>query len=119
MENRKNNWLRYMGAWSETDPEKRMNTLQKVLDQDATYTDPATEGSLSGCEAIAAHIGQTQQMIPGIRLEITTYEAHHDVSMAEWNMCNADNLVLSTGKSFARYGSDDTIKETVGFFRLG
>jgi nicotinate-nucleotide pyrophosphorylase len=107
-----------MNAWSMTHDAERLSTLAQSLSTDSTYQDPTTPNTLQGVAAISAHIGATQQMIPGVQLQIDTYQQLGDVSLASWIMKDGDHNALSTGHSFARYNDEGQIVETIGFFPL-
>lgn len=107
-----------MDAWSETDSDKQSGLLKKALSKESQYTDPLTEESLKGLDAVQAYIQQTQTMVPGVNLKLKTYVQHHDFSLAEWDMCDEGGRVMSQGKSFARYDESQKIIETVAFFAV-
>lgn len=74
--------------------------------------------ALTGCDAIQAYIEQPKKMVLGVNLQLVTYDQHHDVSLAQWNMCDGNGNIITPGRSFARYSSEGKIKETVAFFTL-
>ncbi|HSR88870.1 MAG TPA: hypothetical protein VLK22_00530 [Candidatus Udaeobacter sp.] len=117
MEKYQNNWQQYMQVWSETSNEKRLMILKKVLSEKATYIDPVTEETLIGYDAINSYIEQTQKIVPGVSLNLVAYQEHHSISLAQWNMCVGE-MVIAPGHSFARYGNNGEIIETIAFFSL-
>ncbi len=117
MTNNQSHFETYMAAWSESDADKQLASLKEVLAEESTYLDPTTSQKMKGVEAIQSHIRQAQVMIPGLNIKLKHFETHHDVSLAEWELCSG-GAVMAKGKSFTRYSEEGKVVETVGFFAI-
>ncbi len=118
MELAKENWEKYVNAWSETDRVKRNEVFNQIMDADSTYVDPMTEQPLAGHDALNAYIEQTQGMFPGVHFKIKQVIFHHGVSLADWDMCDGDNNIIAPGNSYIEYNSNGKLTREVGFFEM-
>lgn len=55
--------------------------------------------------------------MPGLKLKLKNYYTHHDYSLAEWDLLNAEGKILTSGSSFAEYNKEGKIVEMSGFFK--
>ena len=66
----------YVDAWCETDATRRTQMLERVWDENGTYTDPMTH--VAGRAALVSYIGGFQQQFPGARIELgSDVDTHH------------------------------------------
>jgi len=75
---------RYLGAFNETDPDRRRALVEGLYERDCSYVDPHVE--LSGPEQIAAFIGETQERFPGYVFKLGgPVDAHHNQARFQWH----------------------------------
>jgi hypothetical protein len=105
----------YGAAWVEPAPERRLALLEAAWADGAVYSDPLAH--VAGREALAAHIGGTQDALPGSRIEVTSEPVrHHDSAFFRWTMTGADGAVLVTGFDVVQLDGDGRIARLTGFF---
>jgi hypothetical protein len=84
------------------------------LARDCVYADPLAR--TTGWSELAGYMADFHRQVPGARFVTQRFVAHHDGSLAAWNMVDADGGVLGTGTSYGEYGSDGRLARMVGFF---
>ncbi len=105
----------YGAAWREPDADKRLELLNACWSDEGRYLDP--NGSASGRDALAAHIGRFQQQMPGARIELTSSASAHNARIYfTWRLVTAAGAVAMEGVDFGRLAEDGRIDEIVGFF---
>jgi hypothetical protein len=107
-------WDTYTQSWSEADTSKRSQLFAQSLHDDCVYTDPLVQAT--GYDRLSEYISTLQENIPGVRLETTDFNSHHDRSLAHWNMVGANGAVLGQGASVGMYGLDGRLTQMTGFF---
>ena len=55
----------FFGAWAEADSPARLAAIAAALGDSATYSDPRSDGRISGLEAVADYIGHFSANAPG------------------------------------------------------
>ncbi len=105
----------YGEAWVEPDPARRLALLERAWATDAVYCDPLAY--VEGRQALADHIGQTQDAMPGSRIEVTAEAArHHDSAHFPWAMRGPDGATVMTGFDVCQLDGDGRITRLTGFF---
>jgi hypothetical protein len=105
----------YCAAWDEPNAERRMELLESVWAQGATYTDPTVH--TEGLAALVRHIATVQARYPGSRLVMTSpLDTHHDVARFAWKKVLADGTSLPEGIDFVTFAPDGKLASVTGFF---
>ena len=105
----------YMAAWNEPDAATRQSLLAKCWGDGGAYVDPTV--SLTGRDALGAHIAKVRAARPGSRLEfISSIDVHHDVVRFLWRLVRADGTCGDVSIDFGEVGSDGRLAKIVGFF---
>lgn len=105
----------YMAAWNEPDAALRQLLLAKCWGDGGVYVDPTV--SLTGRDALGAHIAKVQAARPGARLEFMSgIDLHHDVVRFLWRLVRADGTVGNTSIDFGEVGADGRLLRIAGFF---
>jgi hypothetical protein len=88
-------WAEYEGAWAETDPGKRAETLGRTLDGTFVYVDPniRTEGR----DQLSHYIGELQKTIPGLRIVTNGFTEHHESCLVNWTLEDGQRIAIATG----------------------
>ena len=105
----------YGAAWLETDPNRRLTLLEAAWATDAVYCDPIDH--VAGREALARHIENTQSMLPGGRVQITTTPVrHHDSAFFRWAIVDDKDGTVLTGFDVVQLDASGRIARLTGFF---
>lgn len=105
----------YMAAWNEPDAATRQSLLAKCWSDGSVYIDPTV--SLSGRDALGAHIAKVRAARPGSRLEfMSSIDVHHDVVRFLWRLVRADGTCGDVSIDFGEVGPDGRLAKIVGFF---
>ena len=107
---------RYCMAWSDPDPNRRVELLSAVWSPGATYTDPTVHAA--GAEALLAHIERMQITRPGAHvLRSTQIDEHHGIARFGFQVIGTDGTILREGTDIAFISPDrKRIERIVGFF---
>jgi hypothetical protein len=104
----------YGAAWVEPDEQARRALLDKAWADDGTYSDPT--GSADGRDALVAHIGGFQAMMPGHTIDNASgVDTRDNVFRFAWVMRNGSEVVLE-GMDYGEFADDGRIAKIVGFF---
>jgi hypothetical protein len=105
----------YGAAWLEPDVQRRAQLLERAWAVDAVYCDPIDR--VAGREALGAHIGATQAMLPGGRVEVTSEPVrHHDSAFFRWSMTDGTGATVLTGFDVVQLDAAGRIARLTGFF---
>lgn len=105
----------YMAAWNEPHAAIRQSLLAKCWGDGGVYIDPTV--SLSGRDALGAHIAKIRAARPGSRLEFMSgIDVHHDVVRFLWRLVRADGTCGDVSIDFGEVGADGKLAKIVGFF---
>ena len=108
-------WHTYQAAWAPNlDSAERLALLARSVAEDGVYTDPQSE--CPGHAALLAHIEAFRQQMPDTTFRNHTFLTHHEQSLAEWTLYDAQGAELQPGKSYARFGEDGRLTSIAGFF---
>ena len=104
----------YGSAWNEPDEKARRALLDRSWSDDGHYSDPT--GSAAGRDALLAHIGGFQAMMPGHTIDmISGLDSRENVFRFAWVMRNGTEDVLE-GMDYGELAADGRISKIVGFF---
>ena len=104
----------YGAAWNEPDEQARRALLEQSWADGGAYSDPT--GSADGRDALVAHIGGFQAMMPGHTIDMTSgLDTRDNVFRFAWVMRNGTETVLE-GMDFGELAPDGRIARIVGFF---
>jgi len=104
----------YGAAWNEPDEKARRALLDRSWADDGAYSDPT--GSADGRDALIAHIGGFQAMMPGHTIDMTSgLDTRDNVFRFAWVMRNGGEDVLE-GMDYGELAADGRISKIVGFF---
>ncbi len=56
------------------------------------------------------------QQVPGGHFVTSYFLAHHDASIAKWNMVNAEGATIGEGVSYGQYNEQGALIAMTGFF---
>ncbi|NEM08218.1 nuclear transport factor 2 family protein [Geodermatophilus normandii] len=105
----------YGAAWLATDDRERLALLEQAWAPDGVYCDPLA--LVTGREALAAHIAQTQASLAGGRVEVTSEPArHHDSALFHWRITDAAGATVLTGLDVVQVDDAGRIRRLTGFF---
>jgi hypothetical protein len=105
----------YGAAWVEPDAAARRALLEQAWAPGAVYCDPLA--LVTGREALADHIGATQDALPGGRIEVTGEPVrHHDSAFFRWTMTDGSGTTVMTGFDVVQLDEAGLISRLTGFF---
>ena len=105
----------YGAAWAERDDGRRSELLEGAWADDGVYTDPTAH--VEGRSALAAHIGDFAERMPGHRIVISTgVDAHGAHLRFGWRMLAPDGAAVLEGMDYGELGPDGRLARIVGFF---
>ena len=107
-------WEAYSAAWKPDNAAQRRSLFEQALHRDCEYRDPLTHAV--GWDALDVYIQDFHRQVPGGHFVTTWFVAHHDRSIATWEMRGADASVLGQGVSYAEYAGDGKLRAMNGFF---
>jgi SnoaL-like domain len=107
--------IRYIAAWNERDPKRRLDLVAATWSEDGSYIDAHRHGKGHG--AIDAMLAATQEQFPGYRLNLVSgIEAHNNFARFSWAAGGTQEAPLYLGGTdFATLGADGRIKIVTGF----
>lgn len=107
-------WERYVSSWKATSLEEKTRIFQGCLSADCVYTDPLAQ--TEGWDALSAYMASFHEQVPGGHFVTTYFLAHHDKSIARWNMVAGDGTPIGEGISYGEYNADGKLVAMTGFF---
>ncbi len=112
--NRQATWEKYVSAWKASTANDKALALRQSVDETCVYTDPVTIAK--GHDELIAYMLAFHQQVPGGHFVTNYFLAHHDVSIAKWNMVNGDGAVIGEGVSYGQYNAQGVLVAMTGFF---
>lgn len=106
---------RYLAAWNESDPQRRLALIGKAFTPDATYVDPMAE--VAGHDGIDALIAGVQQHYPGARFRLHGQpQGHHDRVRFSWAL-TVDGVAgpVAHGTDVAVVADGERLRSVTGF----
>jgi hypothetical protein len=110
----RNTWETYAASWKAESADEKRALFAKCLDANCEYNDPLTH--TKGWDALLAYMLEFHKQIPGGHFVTRYFLAHHNQSIAKWEMQNAANAVLGEGASYGRYNDHGKLIAMTGFF---
>jgi hypothetical protein len=105
----------YIAMWNETDPDRRVELIERAWVLDARYVDPLLEAD--GHAALAQMVATVQSHYPGHRFRRTSgVDAHHDSARFAWELVAPDGAVTVGGIDAAVLANDGRLARITGFF---
>lgn len=109
-------WETYVQSWKVESAEEKHALLKKCMASNSQYCDPAI--TTNNKEELVNYMLDFHQQIPGGHFVTQYFLAHHNKSIARWEMRNANNDLLGDGISYAEYNDDGMLISETGFFEL-
>lgn len=107
-------WETYAASWKAESASDKRALFEKSLDPHCEYNDPLT--TAKGWSALTDHMLDFHRQIPGGHFVTRYFLAHHNQSIARWEMRNGTNAVLGEGISYGKYNDDGKLIAMTGFF---
>ncbi len=107
-------WENYVSAWKAITEKEKNSALKKCVAAACVYTDPVTIAR--GHDELVAYMLAFQQQVPGGHFVTTYFLAHHDVSIAKWNMVSGEGAIIGDGVSYGQYNAQGALVAMTGFF---
>jgi len=114
MSDKQRTWECYVSAWKEATADGKAAALRRSASPACVYQDPLTIAS--GHDQLIAYMQDLHRQVPGAHFITTWFLAHHDVSIAKWNMASGDGTVIGDGVSYGRYDAHGMLVGMTGFF---
>ncbi len=108
-------WETYASSWSARSSDERKALFSKSLTATCQYADPLAE--TDGWEALDAYMIEVQKRWPGVAFVTKYFLAHHNRSVAKWEMLDGDEHI-SAGTSFGEYDPSGKLLRMTGFFEV-
>lgn len=110
----KKTWETYASAWKAESLSEKKALFKQVLDTQCTYRDPQMEAQ--GFDELAGYMLEFHKQVPGGHFVTTYFLAHHNRSVAKWNMVGGSGEVLGEGVSYGEYNAAGKLTTMTGFF---
>ncbi|MES2073486.1 MAG: nuclear transport factor 2 family protein [Pseudomonadota bacterium] len=107
-------WEQYTSAWKMTDRAERLAVFAEALAADAVYTDPLVQ--TASWDELISYMENFQQQLPGAHFVTRYFLAHHQKSIAHWDMQTHEGLTIGGGSSYAEYDQRGKLISMNGFF---
>ncbi len=107
-------WEQYVSAWKATAAADKHAALAGSVDPTCIYRDPLV--CAEGHEALVEYMLGLHQQLPGAHFETTYFLAHHDRSIAKWNMRDGGGAIVGEGVSYGEYAAAGRLVAMTGFF---
>lgn len=115
MSDHERTWETYAASWKATSADEKRALYEKSLSADCVYTDPLTQAR--GWDELVAYMLEFHQQVPGGHFATVEFMAHHDRSIAKWEMRDASDAVLGDGVSYGEYDKHGKLVSMNGFFK--
>lgn len=109
-------WADYEGAWAETDPGKRAETLRRTLDGTFVYIDPNIRAE--GHDQLSDYIGELQKTIPGMRIVTNGFAEHHETCLINWTLEDGRRTAIATGVTCGERAASGLLGKASVFYGL-
>ena len=107
-------WERYVAAWKESSMDGKLAALRESVEPNCTYRDPLMVAD--GHVQLVDYMLNFHQQIPGGHFVTTYFLAHHDRSIAKWNMLDGAGNITGDGATFGEYNERGLLVAMTGFF---
>lgn len=113
-EQHKETWETYVSAWRAVSTGEKRASLRESVTEACAYRDPLTEAK--GHEQLIGYMLDFHKQVPGGHFVTKYFRAHHDRSIAKWDLVDGSGNAIGDGISYAEYGSDGKLVAMTGFF---
>ena len=110
-------WEQYVASWKVETREEKLALFNQCLDKTCHYTDPVV--AIAGWDDLLQYMLDFHQQIPGGHFVTRYFLAHHQKSIARWEMRNGENALLGEGVSYGEYNDNGKLVTMTGFFEAG
>lgn len=107
-------WEIYTSSWKAESSIDKRAIFEKCLDDGCVYNDPLVV--TTGWDELVEYMLDFHQQVSGGHFVTTYFLAHHNQSIAKWDMKNGDNVVISNGISYGKYNKAEKLISMTGFF---
>ena len=107
-------WEAYAESWKVDSREEKIALFERCLDPECLYTDPLKQ--TRGWQQLLDYMLDFHGQIPGGHFVTTWFLAHHQRSIAKWEMRNGENQLLGEGISYGTYNNQRKLQTMNGFF---
>lgn len=105
----------YSAAWSETDPDARLDMLRRTVVEDVPYVDPGAE--CTGLPALSDVIAGVQGTFPGaVLVRTSAVDRHHDCIRFSWVFLDPAGAPLLEGIDVCTVAADGRLGSFTVFF---
>lgn len=112
--NKQATWQKYVSAWKAVKAEEKTAALKQSVSLSCVYKDPSIIAR--GHDELVAYMLRFHQQVPGGHFVTIYFLAHHDVSIAKWNMVSGDGAIIGDGMSYGQYNEQGELIAMTGFF---
>jgi|ERR1043166_1401785 hypothetical protein len=113
-DHRRTTWETYATAWKQPSRQAKQAALAASAADGCVYRDPLTQ--TEGHDALIAYMESFHAQLPGGHFETVYFLAHHDRSIARWNMRDGDGAIVGEGVSYGEYDAHGKLVAMTGFF---
>lgn len=107
-------WDTYTESWKADTRQAKRILFESSLDSDCEYSDQLAQ--TEGWDALLDYMLDFHQQVPGGHFQTDYFLAHHNKSIARWQMKNGNNETLGEGISYGEYNSQGKLVSMTGFF---
>ena len=107
-------WETYVASWKAPSAEQKRALYQQALSPECVYTDSLTQAT--GWDELLAYMQEFHEQVPGGYFVTVEFMAHHDRSLARWELHGADGAVLGDGTRYGEYDAHGKLVAMNGFF---
>lgn len=107
-------WTTYTESWKVDAKEEKMALFEQCLDPACEYTDPLVQAR--GWQQLIEYMVDFHRQVPGGHFVTTWFLAHHQRSIAKWEMRNGENQPMGEGISYGTYNDHGKLLSMNGFF---
>jgi uncharacterized protein YndB with AHSA1/START domain len=105
----------YFRAWSETDPETRMELLEACCAEDIEVKDEYA--AFSGRDLLSEHIGNSLKFVPNATIyQDGEVRICRGEALIPWHVLNTEGEELFKGMNYALVSADGLMQRVVGFW---
>lgn len=109
-----NTWATYTSSWKAKTSDDKRAIFAQCLDSECVYTDPLAR--TQSWDEFLTYMQDFHQQIPGGHFVTTYFLAHHDQSIAKWDMKNGEGVKVGEGISYGKYNAQGLLVSMTGFY---
>ncbi len=107
-------WETYTSSWKAESAVEKQRIFEESLIRECLYHDPLIK--TKDWDSLIEYMLDFHQQIPGGHFVTNYFLAHHNQSIAKWDMKNGDNVIVGTGISYGKYNENGKLEAMTGFF---